>query len=84
MSKFINVFGNTNADISTVTEGDNFIQFAKCESGAQRGIFSTFICNVGIDEAGALTSVFIAIMILTTEELRNYLRKENGNCQSVD
>lgn len=28
MSKFINVFGNTNADISTVTEGDNFIQFA--------------------------------------------------------
>lgn len=28
MSKFINVFGNINADTSMVTEGDNFFQFA--------------------------------------------------------
>lgn len=50
MSKFINVFGNTNADISTVTEGDNFIQFANANLVPKGGIFSTFICNVGIDE----------------------------------
>lgn len=34
MSKFINVFGNTNADISTVTEWDNFHSICQCESGA--------------------------------------------------
>lgn len=29
MSKYINVFGNTNSDINRITEGDNFNQFAK-------------------------------------------------------
>ena len=72
MSKFINVFGNTNADISTVTEGDNFIQFANANL-VPKGGFSAPLYVMWELTSGCPNKCIYCY--LTTEELRNYLRK---------